>query len=79
MPSEKLSCASLLKHGLDVQQRHYDLSQAAASDARMANIVDKMVAGEVVSDEHLKPQIKRNNYLYFHRKSFVSSNNLPLP
>jgi len=64
MPFEKESCANLLKHGLDVQQRHYNLSQSAAADARMANIVDKMVSGEVVTDQELMPQVKRNNHQY---------------
>jgi len=66
MPQEKYNCANLLKHGPDVQEKHYNFSQAAARDARMANIVDKMVSGDKLVDQELAPQIKRNLlYLYF--------------
>ena len=63
MPAERTAAAKFMKHGLGTQARYYDLSQSAASDARMANIFAKMVSGEEVSAEELKPQIKCNNFI----------------
>ena len=59
MPQERQAAAKFMKHGLGTQARYYDLSQSAASDARMANIFSKMVEGQEVPDEELRPQIKR--------------------
>ena len=58
MPGEKLPTAGFMKHGPDVQEKNYNIQQSGAQDARLANIMARMVAGEEVEEHHLYPQIK---------------------
>jgi len=60
MPNERVAAAKFMKHSVATQGRYYDMSQCAASDARMANIFSKMIDGEEVPAEELLPQTRCN-------------------
>jgi len=50
-----------MKHGHDVQQRHYVRTQGTKRDARMSNMFYKYFTGDVVPEEDFEAHVERNN------------------
>ena len=57
MSNERGNLAILMKHDLETQKKHYDLSQKDYNAARMSNIVGKLVAQQNVTKEDLEEEI----------------------
>ena len=65
LENEKINLASFMKHGIDVQDAYYNRVQQKPKDARMSNIIDKVVSGERLTEEDMAHQVQ-SAYFFIH-------------